>query len=517
MSRLRSDKLVNKAATGAPELTYGASIPVTGTINGAGGVNITGVATASKFVGDGSGLFGVVASGTGVVVYEDGSLVGTAGTFNFGTNISVSPPSAGVATITSVNTDTNTTYGVLTVLDGSNVRLRLAGSDSSEDDTIITAGTNIAFTGVSASGFSIESTLSGLANVVEDTTPQLGGNLDLNGKVIEGTGSINMTGGVSATIFTGAFNGPSNGLTGTPDITVRNIVGAGATFSGDVSIGGTLTYEDVTNVDTLGISTFNDDTYFVGSQGTGVWKGMYWDKSLSALQFDRSQKIYLGPTASSGAWTGAGSTTPGPGAGLELHGDQDYGYIEATNSLYIRGGNFGSADKIISIEAQTNKKNIEATGAGGTKLFHNNNQRLETVHEGVVISGVCTASEFVGSISTPTLTVGSSVGIGTSGGVFTAVAGTPTTIDSFTVASTNYKTAEYTVHMMNGNNEQAQKILVMQDGSNAYYQEYAIMSAPNKIASFDALLVTGDCTLRATPESGISGVTTFSVVRQTIL
>mgnify|MGYP007000302155 CR=1 len=71
-------------------------------------------------------------------------------------------------------------------------------------------------------------------------------------KTITGTGGINMTGGVSATIFTGAFNGPSNGLTGTPDITVRNIVGAGATFSGDVSIGGTLTYEDVTNVDTLG-------------------------------------------------------------------------------------------------------------------------------------------------------------------------------------------------------------------------------------------------------------------------
>ena len=36
----------------------------------------------------------------------------------------------------------------------------------------------------------------------------------------------------------------------------RNIVsGAAATFTGNVTIGGTLTYEDVTNVDSIGIIT----------------------------------------------------------------------------------------------------------------------------------------------------------------------------------------------------------------------------------------------------------------------
>ena len=34
----------------------------------------------------------------------------------------------------------------------------------------------------------------GISNVVEDTTPQLGGNLDLNSKNIDGTGNINITG-----------------------------------------------------------------------------------------------------------------------------------------------------------------------------------------------------------------------------------------------------------------------------------------------------------------------------------
>ena len=46
-------------------------------------------------------MTGVVAAGTGIEVEDDGSLVGTAGTVNFGTGIDVSPVSAGVVTVTS--------------------------------------------------------------------------------------------------------------------------------------------------------------------------------------------------------------------------------------------------------------------------------------------------------------------------------------------------------------------------------------------------------------------------------
>ena len=60
-----------------------------------------------------------------------------------------------------------------------------------------------------------------------------------------GSGSPSFPNGVPA----------ADGLTGTPDITVRNIVGAAATFSGDVTVQGELTYEDVTNVDAIGIIT----------------------------------------------------------------------------------------------------------------------------------------------------------------------------------------------------------------------------------------------------------------------
>ncbi len=58
MSRIRADKFVNNAANGAPELTYGAEVPVGYGITGAGGINITGVATAASFSGNATGLTG---------------------------------------------------------------------------------------------------------------------------------------------------------------------------------------------------------------------------------------------------------------------------------------------------------------------------------------------------------------------------------------------------------------------------------------------------------------------------
>jgi hypothetical protein len=51
MSEIRVNNIKNEAGTGAPELTYGASIPVGYAITGAGGINVTGVVTASSFVG----------------------------------------------------------------------------------------------------------------------------------------------------------------------------------------------------------------------------------------------------------------------------------------------------------------------------------------------------------------------------------------------------------------------------------------------------------------------------------
>ena len=55
--------------------------------------------TAPRFVGDGSQLTNIVAAGSGIVVRDDGSLVGTAGSLNFVSPLTTTPVSAGIVTI----------------------------------------------------------------------------------------------------------------------------------------------------------------------------------------------------------------------------------------------------------------------------------------------------------------------------------------------------------------------------------------------------------------------------------
>ena len=102
-------------------------------------------------------------------------------------------------------------------------------------------------------------------------------------------------------------------------------------------------------------------------------------------------------------------------------------------------------------------------------------------------------------------------------GSWTASAGSAQTIDTITgVANNAIKTAEYTIHIENGSNMQAQKVLVMQDGTTAYSQEYAIMDKSGLLVSMSATISGGNLLLQATPETGVSGTTTYKITRQTM-
>lgn len=77
-----------------------------------GDVNVSGVITATTFVGDGSGLTGIVVTGSGVEVKDNNTLVGTVSILNFGQDLDVTL-AGGVATINvsiplSALTDVNT-------------------------------------------------------------------------------------------------------------------------------------------------------------------------------------------------------------------------------------------------------------------------------------------------------------------------------------------------------------------------------------------------------------------------
>ena len=83
----------------------------------------------------------------------------------------------------------------------------------------------------------------GLADLVSDTTPQLGGNLDLNSYDITGTGDINITGGINATLsldvnLNGSFGGNVSATTMTANTFTGNIDGdiEGSVYGDDSTI-----------------------------------------------------------------------------------------------------------------------------------------------------------------------------------------------------------------------------------------------------------------------------------------
>ena len=136
-------------------------------------------------------------------------------------------------------------------------------------------------------------------------------------------------------------------LTNADDITIRNIVGTGATFSGNVSIGGTLTYQDVTNIDSVGIVTARTGLKVLagGANIVGV---------VSA-----TQGAVITGVVTATSYRGDGSQLTGVVSGITIKEEGSALSTQATTLNFV-GGNItatgGGAEKTITVIA----------GAGGT-------------------------------------------------------------------------------------------------------------------------------------------------------
>ena len=227
---LDSDVTVGTAAT----LNFGDNLTVspvsagvvtiTGSSSGIAGIDTTGtsyfnqlsvsgVVTASSFVGDGSGLTGVVGSGSGVIIEDSGSPIGTAGTINFGDNITVSPVSAGVVTVTSSSSGivgidtTGTSYFNQLSISGVST---FAGAIDANGDLDVSGHTeldNVNVSGVSTLGVTTTTNLTSQQLNVSGVST-FSGNLRTNNSNIklgdgtEGTGNqIKLGNGVSPDAF----------------------------------------------------------------------------------------------------------------------------------------------------------------------------------------------------------------------------------------------------------------------------------------------------------------------------
>ena len=159
-------------------------------------LEVTGTVKATAFVGDGSGLTGVSGAGQLSNIVEDT-------TPELGGNLGVGTHSIVSTSNRNINITPDGSGKV--ILDG----LSHPTSDGSNGQVLTTNGSGVlSFQSVSQlSG-------SGIQNVVEDTTPQLGGNLDVNGKDIISTsnGDIEFTpNGTGAVVFKGVSSNGGNG------------------------------------------------------------------------------------------------------------------------------------------------------------------------------------------------------------------------------------------------------------------------------------------------------------------
>ena len=210
---------------------------LTGTPN----INV-GVVTATKYYGDGSSLTGIVASGSGVVIKNNGSVVGTATTIDFTTNLSVTFGS-GIATVSVINSSNSgyaNTAGIATYATSAGIATYATSSG------IATYATSAGIaTYATSSGIATYASTAGISTVAQGLT-----------------GTPNITVGVvTATSVNATYFGSGTNLTGivTSIVAGTNITVSGST--GQVTInssgGGTPTYGGGQPVDLLEVMLFS--------------------------------------------------------------------------------------------------------------------------------------------------------------------------------------------------------------------------------------------------------------------
>ena len=262
------------------------------------------------------------------------------------------------------------------------------------------------------------------------------GNARITGILTIGTASITLnadTGSISSGEVEVVSPGGGANFTGI-------ITAAGANFDGNVTIGGTLTYEDVKNVDSIGIITAQKDvrvgrnfdvtglSTFVGlstfNDGLIVISGVTTVGFITATDVSVSGVLTTGQIADSNGSVGAASSVlSSTGSGLSWVEQSAGGTPEGSNTQiqFNNSGSFGGSVNLTfdgttvtgTISTSTNAKglinspDITVGNIVGTALSISGITTVtDTLKVGIAITahaGVITATTFDGSLATTNL------------------------------------------------------------------------------------------------------------------
>jgi len=269
-----------------------------GTVTPKEKVNVVGVVSATSFYGDGSTLEGIASAGIGTALSDDktkalNTIYFTNDEVLVTNNSVINPPDSGHIAYTQAPTIVVDDTKELTVSDGDDLLVDVLG---------ISTGTNVDF---AARGNGV------FGNIYVD--------------------NIESSGGQTAVNFP------------------KGLVSSGvATFTSDVSIGGTLTYEDVKNIDSVGLITARTGVRISGGGidivgDIGLGAGAQTGTSGQVLTSGGSganatwSSIEAAPTAS-----GVANGSIGVGTAVAVQSDGKFVAVTGTNSFH------GTATEITS-------------------------------------------------------------------------------------------------------------------------------------------------------------------------
>jgi len=404
-------------------------------------LTVVGVVSATSFIGDGSNLEGVASAGLGTAL-SDGDDAGsviyyTDTTLGIGSTVVVQPPAT-----------TNVAYTQYELISlDENVDLIVAEGDDFVPDILALEDGAMTY-GISGSGTGG----GGISNVVEDTSPQLGGNLDLNSKRIDGTGQINIAGGlqISGIATANKFIGDGSGLTNVTAVgTGIGVSNSGTTVgtAQTINFGSGITISNVN----AGFATVSVSEVFTGvgvsDSGSAVGTaqtvnfGTGLSASLTGGYVTITNTVSGGDTADVststlnvvGVSTLAGAVSVGDTISLGDHDRLRFGanqdlqiyhnsvnYIDVTQPTYFRSSH-GSGSQFY-FQATSGEQSLVLNDSGSVDLYYDNSKKFETTNSGVSVTGGLVATGIATAPGVVVTGIATATGIRISGnaGIITA-------------------------------------------------------------------------------------------------